>query len=373
MIHPEEFFQALNENGVRFFSGVPDSLLKNICAYITDYTDPREHIIAANEGNALSIGIGYHLATGKLPLIYLQNSGLGNVVNPLLSLADPEILSVPLLMMIGWRGEPGVKDEPQHSKQGRVTLAMLESMEIPYKVLSPEEDAAVIREALASLAKQALQEQKPCALVVRKGVFEPYSSERSDSFEAALLREQAIRIIIDRLSSDDIVVSTTGLTSRELFENRESHEKDLLVVGGMGHSGQIALGIALQKPDRMVYCLDGDGALLMHTGGLAITAQMACPNYRHIAFNNGAHDSVGGQPTVCGGMDLSRIAESMGYRWSGSASTEEEIQVALQTLASVEGPAFLEIRVSPGSRKDLGRPTIRPVENRRAFMRFLES
>ncbi|MBT5747025.1 MAG: phosphonopyruvate decarboxylase [Gammaproteobacteria bacterium] len=372
MIHPGDFFEALNKGGVRFFSGVPDSLLKNICSYISDHTDRSNHIIAANEGNALSIGIGYHLSTGKLPLIYLQNSGLGNVVNPLLSLADPEVLSVPLLMMVGWRGEPGVKDEPQHSKQGRVTISMLEAMEIPYQVISPDDDVGAIRQSLVVLMQRSLQEKCPCAIVVRKGVFEPYQSCSLQLFERPLLREQAIRLIIDHLNPSDIVVSTTGLTSREMFENREGHEKDLLVVGGMGHSGQIALGVALQKPDRTVYCLDGDGALLMHTGGLAITANMGCSNYKHIVFNNSAHDSVGGQPTVCGNLDLSLVAKSMGYRWSACASTETEMLSSVQALSTIEGPAFLEIHVRAGSRKNLGRPTISPTENKRAFMRFLD-
>ncbi|MBT6010700.1 MAG: phosphonopyruvate decarboxylase [Candidatus Marinimicrobia bacterium] len=372
MVHPRDFFDALAENGVHFFSGVPDSLLKNICSYITDHAARRDHVIAANEGNALSIGIGYHLSTGKLPLVYLQNSGLGNIVNPLLSLADPEVLSVPLLMMIGWRGEPRVKDEPQHSKQGRVTTTMLDAMGVPYKVLSPEDDHEKIVELLSSLIEKALEENIPCAVLVRKGVFGAYKSEQNCQFIRPLFREQAVRLIIDKLDSNDVVVSTTGLTSRELFENRDGHEKDLLVVGGMGHSGQIALGIALQKPDRKVYCLDGDGALLMHAGGLAITASMGCPNYKHIVFNNSAHDSVGGQPTVCGSIDLPQLARTFGYRWAKSASSEAEILTSIEEISKVDGPAFLEIQVKIGSRADLGRPTIAPVENKHAFMHFLD-
>src|SRR5690554_2042572 len=151
MIATDQFYQNLISNGVEFFTGIPDSLLKDICAYITDNTSKKRHVIAANEGGAIALATGYHLATGKTPLVYMQNSGLGNAVNPLLSLADSEVYSIPMLLMIGWRGEPGVKDEPQHIKQGEVMTAMLDSMEIPWFVLeaSTADPAAVIRDAVA--------------------------------------------------------------------------------------------------------------------------------------------------------------------------------------------------------------------------------
>ena len=375
MISSEFFFNACKDEGVDFFSGVPDSLLKNICSYITDNTPSENHIIAANEGNALAIGVGYHLSTGKVPLIYMQNSGLGNVINPLLSLADQEVYSVPLLMMIGWRGEPGVKDEPQHKKQGRVTVALLEAMEIPYKVLTADsniEEAKVALKAMLSIAKK---ENKPCALLIKKGFFEDYKFQSDILYERPLYREQAIEIIVNNLNEPDIVVSTTGVASRELFEYREKlksgHEKDFLTVGGMGHTSQIALGIALQKKNRQIYCLDGDGSLIMHMGTLAINANMNCRNFKHIVFNNSAHDSVGGQPTVGDRIDIASIASNVGYQWVKMVSEESEIRLALNEMADVDGPALLEIQVKRGFRKDLGRPTTTPIQNKEIFMKFV--
>ena len=298
MIQPKTFLDGLKGSGIDFYAGVPDSLLKNICAYIEDNAPKTEHIIAANEGNALSLGIGYHLATGKVPLIYMQNSGLGNIVNPLMSLADEEVYSVPMLLMIGWRGEPGVKDEPQHKKQGRVTLETLDAMEILYEILTPDmDDEKAV--AVINRAKSYVQEKNaPFGLVVKKDCLEAYKLRSAEVTNFPLVREQAIKILVDNLEDDAVVVSTTGVTSRELFEYQEElkqgHEKDFLTVGGMGHASQIALGIALQHPNRPVYCFDGDGAMLMHMGALAINASMPCKNYKHIVFNNGAHDSVGG-------------------------------------------------------------------------------
>ncbi|MBT6673491.1 MAG: phosphonopyruvate decarboxylase [Lentimicrobiaceae bacterium] len=375
MISSEFFFNACKDEGVDFFSGVPDSLLKNICSYITDNTPSENHIIAANEGNALAIGVGYHLSTGKVPLIYMQNSGLGNVINPLLSLADQDVYSVPLLMMIGWRGEPGVKDEPQHKKQGRVTVALLEAMEIPYKVLTADsniEEAKVALKAMLSIAKK---ENKPCALLIKKGFFEDYKFQSDILYERPLYREQAIEIIVNNLNEPDIVVSTTGVASRELFEYREKlksgHERDFLTVGGMGHVSQIALGIALQKKNRQVYCLDGDGSLIMHMGTLAINASMNCRNFKHIVFNNSAHDSVGGQPTVGDRIDIASIASNVGYQWVKMVSEESEIRLALNEMADVDTPALLEIQVKKGFRKDLGRPTTTPIQNKEIFMKFV--
>ena len=375
MIAPKQFFECLTENRVEFFSGVPDSLLKNICSYITDNTVAENHIIAANEGNALSIGIGYHLATGNTPLIYMQNSGLGNVVNPLLSLADPDVYSIPLLMMIGWRGEPSVKDEPQHKKQGRVTTALLEAMEVPYEIITSNQSSTEINKIVKEIITKVQKEKQPCALLIKKGVFEAYSFKSDVNYERPLFREKAIEIIANNLKKQDIVVSTTGVASRELFEYREKlsmgHDKDFLTVGGMGHASQIALGIALQKKNRQVYCLDGDGSLLMHMGALAINASMKCRNFKHIVFNNSAHDSVGGQPTVGGKIDMKSIAINVGYKWGRVASAENEIISALSEMADIEGPALLEIQVKQGFRKDLGRPTTTPIENKEAFMSFV--
>jgi len=376
MINTKFFFKKLLEENIEFFAGVPDSLLKNICSYITDNTSQKNHIIAANEGNALALGIGYHLASGKLPLIYMQNSGIGNIVNPLLSLADPDVYSVPMLLMIGWRGEPGVKDEPQHKKQGRVTLELLEAMEVPYKVISIDTSDEEAKEIIEKASKEALRKNAPYAIVVKKGSFSEYKLKKNETANLPLFREDVIKIIVDNLDDKDIIVSTTGVASRELFEYREElkqgHEKDFLTVGGMGHANQIALGVALQKPNRRVFCLDGDGAALMHMGSLAINGNIECNNFKHIIFNNGAHDSVGGQPTVGYTTDFQSIAKASGYDLVLQAETNEEVVKCIESLKAFEGKVFLELKVKKGFRKDLGRPTTTPKENKENLMEFIK-
>ena len=386
MIDVKETYDALMASGVDMFTGVPDSLLKNICAYITD-TAPREkHIIAANEGNAVGIAAGHYLATGKPALVYMQNSGLGNTVNPLLSLADEKVYSIPMVLMIGWRGEPGVHDEPQHVKQGEVTLALLDAMQIPYIIL---EEVAQIPAHVAL----AMQRKAPVALVIRKGTFGSYKLKNARSNDNPLSREEAMKLVVDHLHTTDIIVSTTGKLSRELFEYREAahpspltshpspltshpspstlHSHDFLTVGSMGHSSSIALGIALEKPGRRVFCFDGDGAFIMHAGALGIVASMKPHNFFHILFNNNAHESVGGQPTVGYEIDATAMAKASGYQHVIRAATRQEMLTALQQLEHLEGPVLLELRVKIDSRDDLGRPTTTPVENKEAFMQFL--
>lgn len=356
MIDPKTFFDVLNNEEISFFAGIPDSLLKNFCAYITDHTNSKNHIIAANEGNAFAIGIGYHLATNKIPLIYMQNSGLGNIVNPLLSLADPEVYSFPSLLMIGWRGEPSTKDEPQHQKQGRVTLELLTAMEIPYQIISSEMNDEGIIKVIQKAILVAKTNDAPYALMIKKGAFSNYQLQTNVESELPLLREDAIKIVVDQLDDNDVVVSTTGVASRELFEYREmlghGHKRDFLTVGGMGHASQIALGIALHKPDRLVYCFDGDGALLMHLGALAINGSLQCSNLVHIIFNNGAHDSVGGQPTVALEINIPQIAKAVGYNNVFQAETEAEIIDFFQDTGRSGSLTLLEIKVKKGFRKN---------------------
>ncbi len=365
MIEVKEFYDALTTCGVDMFTGVPDSLLKNICAYITDTASCEKHIIAANEGNAVGIAAGHYLATGKLALVYMQNSGLGNTVNPLLSLADEKVYSIPMVLMIGWRGEPGVHDEPQHVKQGEVTLDLLDAMKIPYEVLDNVSQ-------IAPLVDKAMERKAPVALVIRKGTFGPYKLKNTIANDNPLSREEAMQLVVDHLQTDDMVVSTTGKLSRELFEYREAkqqgHGNDFLTVGSMGHSSSIALGIALERPERRIICMDGDGAFIMHTGALGIVASMHPKNYYHILFNNNAHESVGGQPTIGYSLDAVAIAKASGYKHALRASTHDEILAALKQMEQLEGPVLVELRVKIDSRDNLGRPTTTPVQNKQAFM-----
>ncbi|MDG2159351.1 MAG: phosphonopyruvate decarboxylase [Gammaproteobacteria bacterium] len=376
MLNSKKIFDYLFEKEIKFYTGVPDSLLKNFCSYITDHTDKSNHIIAANEGNALSLGIGYHLSTNKIPLVYMQNSGLGNIINPLLSLADNDVYSTQALLMIGWRGEPGVKDEPQHKKQGRITLDLLDTMEVPYEVLSADDTEQTAIEKISSIINLIKEHGKVSALVVKKNTFEKYSLNKTMKTSYDMYREDAIKIIIDEHTNKDIFISTTGVTSRELFEYREelgqSHENDFYTVGGMGHASQIALGVALQNKKNEVYCLDGDGALLMHMGSAAIVAQQNCDNYKHILFNNGAHDSVGGQPTVGFKINFQSIAKSCGYKNVLYADNKNDLKKSLEKIKALDSCCFLEIKVNKGFRADLGRPTTSPLDNKKSFMSFLK-
>lgn len=367
------FYNTLVQKGIDLFTGVPDSLLKSFCAYITEHADSDKHIIAANEGGAIALACGHYLATGRAGLVYMQNSGQGNAVNPLVSLADPQVYSVPMLVLIGWRGEPGTDDEPQHIKQGRITLSLLDTLEVPYKVLPEDmQDAQTCLEEIIDILKKR---NGPAALIVRKGTFAPYQGQKYDDLQPELTREEAIKAVVNNLDEFDIVVSTTGKTSRELYEYRDSigadHSRDFLTIGSMGHCSQIAMGIALAKPDKRVYCLDGDGAVIMHMGAVAIIGSRKVKNFKHIVFNNGCHDSVGGQPTCGFSVSITGIAKACGYTLALQAQTGREINEKMGIIRSADGPVMLEIRVKKGARSDLGRPKSSPEQNKTRFMEFL--
>lgn len=378
MIKPEFFIETLRSYGIEFYAGVPDSLLKNVCAYITDNIDARHNIITANEGAAVALAAGYHLATGKVGAVYMQNSGEGNAINPLASLTDKEVYHIPMLLIIGWRGRPGVHDEPQHVKQGKVTTGILNVMGINYEVLSKEEDQAAKQ---ISKAVHSIQDTgEAFALVIEKDTFDTYTLQNVERNELPMTREEAIQTIAASIGPDDVIVSTTGMISRELFEYRaaqgQGHERDFLTVGSMGHASQIALGIAIEQPQRRIWCFDGDGAAIMHLGSMAIVAQNAPDNYVHVVFNNGAHDSVGGQPTVGMKIDLPAVAKAVGYKTALSVSTLEDLKNHLSpltpNLSPLTSPLFLEVKVRKGNRKDLGRPTTTPIQNKEALMQFLQ-
>ena len=386
MIDPGNFCNFLIERDTLFFTGVPDSLLKNFCSWLTDHiTAGKNHIIAVNEGAAVALASGYHLATGKIPLVYMQNSGIGNAVNPLLSLADGDVYKIPMILLVGWRGEPGVSDEPQHLKQGKVTCTLFEAMGIPYLVLSDQEHEVQkqIEECYAHIKKNGT----PFVLIARKNIFSPYFTpyteeiplldESADSTCYKMSREKAIEIIMRSSNPGEIFISTTGMASRELYELREKynmgHEQDFLTVGSMGHASSLALALALNKPECQVNCIDGDGAALMHLGSIAAIGEQKLPNLRHFLLNNNAHDSVGGQATIAGKINLPGIARSAGYSRVYSIKTEEELKNLLgeESLYEKDGTIFIEVLVCKGNRGDLGRPNSSPIENKEEFMHFL--
>ena len=374
MLSPKFFIDTLGNHGIDFFAGVPDSLLKNICAYIADNLDDKHNVITANEGAAVALAAGYHLATGRVGCVYMQNSGEGNAVNPLASLTDKEVYHIPVLLLIGWRGRPGIHDEPQHVKQGKITTGLLNVLGINYEVLNKDEDFAKkqIDKAINSIHLTG----EAYALVVEKDTFDTYTLQNVIKNDLTLAREEAVQMVAKSLDKNDVVVSTTGMISRELFEYREAagdgHQNDFLTVGSMGHASQIALGIALQKPNRNIFCFEGDGAVLMHTGSMAITASKKPNNFYHIVFNNGAHDSVGGQPTVALDIDLPAIAKAVGYPSVFSVDNQNDLAEVLSKITSFPSPVFLEIKVKKGNRKDLGRPTTTPIQNKEALMNFLK-
>lgn len=368
------FLRILESLQIDFFTGVPDSLLKDFCSCLLDNTTRKQHVITSNEGAAIALASGYHLATGRIPLVYLQNSGIGNAVNPLLSLADKEVYGIPMILMIGWRGEPGLKDEPQHIKQGRVQNAMLDAMEIPYRILDISKDK--VETHLECLTKIAKKDNTPVALIIKKGTFQSYENKKNTTNDFILTREDAIKIILKQLEGDEIIVSTTGKTSRELFELRRNNHRgstrDFLTVGSMGHASQIALGISLFS-DRKVICLDGDGSVIMHMGALPIIGSIASGRFIHIIINNGAHDSVGGQPTVGFDIDFVNIAKACGYSDALSVKDETGIEEAFRRFSSMQGPVLLEVLTRKGARIDLGRPSNTPRQNMESFMRSLNS
>ena len=365
------FITSLSAHNITFFTGVPDSQLKALCDYLNK-EHPQNNITAANEGNALALAAGYHMATGNTACVYLQNSGLGNIINPLASLTNDKVYAIPALLVIGWRGEPGVHDEPQHIFQGEVTLPLLETISVPYFILTK---TTTVEELGTFLQKVAIhfEQGKQCAIVVKKGALTfPETAYQNTN---TLKREEAVETIV-QYADRDIIVSTTGKTSRELFEirerNQQSHAYDFLTVGSMGHSSSIALGIALNKPEKTVWCIDGDGAVLMHMGSMAVIGAKKPENLIHVVINNGSHESVGGMPTVADTVNLPEIATACNYSSVFSVSSKDELEAVLLSLAEQPKPVFIEVKSAIGSRPDLGRPTTTPVENKTALMEYLQ-
>lgn len=357
-----------------FYSGVPDSQIKALCDYLLDIygTDPKHHIIAANEGNSVAIAAGYYLATGRVPVVYMQNSGEGNIINPVASLLNGKIYAIPMIFVIGWRGEPGIHDEPQHEYQGEITLKLLEDMEIKYFVVSCETSEEDIKDAMCNFDKE-LSAGKQVAFVVRRGAL-TYNKQVEYKNSFSMSREEIVKRIV-AVSGDDLVISTTGKVSRELFEirenNKEGHHRDFLTVGSMGHSSSIALGVAINKPNSKIWCIDGDGALLMHMGSVAVIGSITPHNFVHIVINNCAHETVGGMPTASSYISITEIAKASGYQYVTSVENFDELDKVMKKAKEMNELTLIEVKASLGSRTDLGRPTVKAIENKKMFMEFV--
>lgn len=360
--------------GADFYTGVPDSQLKALCNYLMDKygIDARHHVIAANEGNCTALAAGYHLATGKVPVVYMQNSGEGNIINPVASLLNDKVYAIPVIFVVGWRGEPGVHDEPQHIYQGEVTVKLLEDMDIRTFIVGKETNKEELAEAMDDF-KSALSSGKDVAFIIRKGALTDAPKVEYKNANT-MVREEIIRHIV-KASGEDPIVSTTGKASRELFEIREangqSHKYDFLTVGSMGHSSSIALGIAINKPDKKIWCVDGDGAVLMHMGSMALLGSNKPSNMVHVVINNAAHETVGGMPTVAGNIDLVGVAGACGYPNAVCVKNFEDLDRELETAKIRNELSFIEVKCSIGARDDLGRPTTTPIENKNNFMNCL--
>lgn len=360
--------------GAEFYTGVPDSQLKALCNCLmrTYGTDPQHHIIAANEGNCVALAAGYHLATGRIPVVYLQNSGEGNIINPVASLLSGEVYAIPMIFVIGWRGEPGVHDEPQHIFQGKVTRTLLDDMDIPSFAIGPETPDEAVRAAMEGF-RPLLAAGRNVAFVIRKGGLTDGEPVRYTN-HYTVVREEILRHIL-AVSGADPIVSTTGKASREVFELRtargQSHETDFLTVGSMGHSSSIALGVALRKPNQRVWCLDGDGAVLMHMGAMAVLGSIRPNNLIHVVINNGAHETVGGMPTVADRIDLVGVAKACGYPHAVCVDSLPALDRALAEARARTELSLIEVKAALGARADLGRPTTTALKNKERFMNYL--
>lgn len=380
MIDPKYFIDVLKGEGVSFFSGVPDSLLKEFCSCLNGFGDSVEHLSSTNEASAIALALGHFLAKGKPGLVYMQNSGLGNCVNPLTSLTDKDVFSIPMVLLIGWRGEilangEQIKDEPQHVKQGRITLGLLDVLDIPYEVIGS--DSLNYEEAIKKQIVLASERMSPTAIVVRKGTFAKYSSNIAAEVEAdtsGLKREEIIESIASIVPNYIPFVATTGMASRELFELRRNsnsgNHRDFLCVGGMGLASQIAAGISCHLPEKHIVCIDGDGAILMHAGALSVCSDCKC--FIHVLINNKAHDSVGGQPTKADRVSFTDIALGFGYKNVYSVDSIADLQEVIGGMIKSGHGGFIEVACQKGSRPDLGRPDRTPIENRDSFMEHLK-
>ena len=374
MIKSQDFFKILKENNMTFFTGIPDSTFKEWIKYIIENDpDSLQNIVACNECEAIAIATGYYLATKKIGIVYMQNSGLGKAVNPLTSLCDREVYSIPILMMIGWRGEPGIKDAPQHKKMGKITLSLLDTLQIPYKILEP--DINLIQKHISE-AQNYLKEQKgPFALIIRPNLFEKYNNKEISENAFKISREEAITFLMENLTSEDIIISSTGHLSRELYEYREEREKDhyksFYNIGSMGCASSIGLGVALQKPNRRIVVFDGDGASIMQFGTFTTIGQYKPKNFVQIIFNNNTHESTGGQPTNSDSVDFCKVALASNYNSAYLVNTLEELIDIIPEVKKGEGPILIVINIKRGTKPNLKRPHRKPEEYKEDFMNFL--
>lgn len=356
MLDQKKVFEVLEKNGVTFYTGVPDSYLNGFCNYALANRGDK-NIIAANEGNAIAIAAGHYLASKRIPLVYMQNSGLGNTVNPIASLADRDVYAVPMLLLIGWRGQGNTEpNHPQHKLQGEITPGLLEIMHIPYTVLTDSDED--FEKTIENAIKYCSENRRPYGLIAPKGVMADPDKPNNVDDVYPMSREEAIEVILDNMPENTVYSATTGRATRELFFLREKRgetkARDFLNVGSMGHASSVALGIALEAHERHVVALDGDSAAIMHMGAFAIAGSLNAPNFMHVVLNNGAHESVGGQPSVGHKLNFTAIADACGYATVGKAvETKEELIEAIEKLRDCGKASFIDCRIHKGLARKL--------------------
>tara|TARA_B100001142_G_scaffold330015_1_gene395646 strand:- start:1204 stop:2340 length:1137 start_codon:yes stop_codon:yes gene_type:complete len=374
-IKPKVLYNILKKNGVEFYTGVPDSTIKDFCFYLEEVVPSNNHIIAANEGNSIGIATGYHLSSGKIPFVYMQNSGLGNAINPLTSLADETVFSIPMIIMIGWRGEPGTKDAVQHQKDGEIQEQLLKALKIPYQILSLDNDK--LESQITLSIETSRTNSSPFVILVRRNSFDKFihDEKQNQVLFSDMSREYALSNIYDKIEKNAIIVSTTGKISRELNEIKTKSssklERELMVVGSMGHASSIALGVSINSPEHQLYCIDGDGSIIMHMGIMATVGKYSTSNFKHILINNFSHDSVGGQSSNSEVVNFSYLSKSFSYKNFFQISKKSDFNSVFDDFLNSPAPSLLEIIVNKGARSDLPRPNRTPLENKKDFMNFL--
>lgn len=379
MIPSAAFIEHLRGLDYSHYAGVPCSYLKPFINYVIG--DPSlGYIGAASEGEAVGISLGAYLA-GRKTVTMCQNSGLGNMVNPLTSLNYP--FRIPTLLITTWRGEPGHPDEPQHVLMGQITHRLLETLQIPWRPFPTEESqiAPVMAEAEASMRERQL----PFALVMSENSVAEHdlkspsqaqrlvphvSSQLRLESKARMIRTEALQAVLESLTGREAILATTGKTGRELFTlaDRPNH---LYVVGGMGTASAIGFGVARALPRQPVVVIDGDGAALMKLGALATIGYYQPANLLHIVLDNESHDSTGGQHTASSVVRFAEMAAAANYRRAAAADDPGEVRALVKAMSQLPGPSLLHIKIRPGSPKNLGRPTVKPHEVKERFMQFL--
>ncbi len=370
MISCKLFYNILKKVNFNFFTGIPDSTFKNWISFLVDHNGKDlQNIIASNECEAIALCAGYHLATNKIGIVYMQNSGLGKAINPLTSLCDKDVYSIPILLFLGWRGEPGKNDAQQHKKMGRIMLPLLDTLEIPYSILEP--NVKQIEKTLKNALNYLEKNNSPYAIVLRKNFFDNYELKRNIVNNYELTREEALNLIMKNIKDDDIVISTTGFTSRELFEYREANKKDhyksFYNIGSMGCASSIGLSIAIQRPERKIFVFDGDGAAIMQLGVFTTVGNYSPSNFIHIIFDNHAHESTGGQPTNSHSINFLQTAIACNYKSGIIVKSREELINALNGVKKQKGPFILVIKIKKRHRTDLGRLNKTLIEYKEEF------